>query len=339
MKKILLFTMAISITFVAMAQNKKVALHHLGTTSLYSSNSGFADAITAAVNGDTIYLPGGYWNPPVSINKKLVIYGAGHYPDSTQATEGSHIVGTVTFEAGSDSTLFQGIEVSGDINFNGTPISYVHISRCAFGSSTHYGLTDHISYTECVVRGSLNPNNLADFLHVRNSIIVNVIQNILQGALIENNIFTYQNCCWYSAPTFAAVNGSLIRNNVILNTNIGYEIGGNCSNNLIQHNLFVTNPVASNNTLSGNYMGVASSSVFVNFPAFNVFNYSDDYHLQSPATYLGTDGSELGIYGGSSPAKEAAVPANPHIRINNTAQSTDVNGNLQIDIQVGAQDH
>lgn len=70
-----------------------------------------------------------------------------------------------------------------------------------------------------------------------------------------------------------------------------------------------------------------------------VFNYAHNYHLKSPTTYLGTDGTEVGIYGGTFPYKEGSVPRNPHIQLKNIASKTDDNGSLQIEIQVEAQDN
>jgi hypothetical protein len=55
------------------------------TTAFYSNNA-LVDAYTAAANGDTIYLPGGGFAPPGAFDKGIIIYGVGHYPDSTAAT-------------------------------------------------------------------------------------------------------------------------------------------------------------------------------------------------------------------------------------------------------------
>jgi hypothetical protein len=89
-------------------------------------------------------------------------------------------------------------------------------------------------------------------------------------------------------------------------------------------------------TSIGNYTGIDRATIFVNQTG-TPFDYSHNYHLQAPTTYLGTDNSEVGIYGGTFPYKEGAVPGNPHIQIKNIAPTTDANGDLHIQIQVGAQ--
>ena len=68
------------------------------------------------------------------------------------------------------------------------------------------------------------------------------------------------------------------------------------------------------------------------------FSYTHDYHLVSPTTYLGTDSTQVGIYGGIFPYKTAAVPLNPHISSQSIPMATDVNGMLNININVNAQD-
>ena len=166
MKKTILFLSLCFIALGSLAQSKKVALHHAGNTTLFIGNSGFANAVSAAVSGDTIYLPGGYWTAS-NIDKKLVIYGAGHYPDSTQATEASHLTGGLEFQAGSDSSLFQGIDVAGDVNIRST--SYVTINRCKFNNSSIIVSSDYITYSENTILYSINVNNLGDYITIRNN--------------------------------------------------------------------------------------------------------------------------------------------------------------------------
>ncbi len=70
-----------------------------------------------------------------------------------------------------------------------------------------------------------------------------------------------------------------------------------------------------------------------------VFDYTHDYHLQSPAQYVGTDGTQVGIYGGMHPFKEGSVPMIPHVISKSISHSIDAEGKLQVEIEVSAQDH
>ena len=60
----------------------------------------------------------------------------------------------------------------------------------------------------------------------------------------------------------------------------------------------------------------------------------DGYQLNdaAKATYLGTDDTEIGIYGGIMPFK--TTPANPHISDMKVAQKTTESGNLKVEITV-----
>jgi hypothetical protein len=85
---------------------------------------------------------------------------------------------------------------------------------------------------------------------------------------------------------------------------------------------------------------VPTNNIFVNQTG-NIYSYMQDYHLKStsPGKNAGTDGMDVGIYGGSSPFKEGALPVNPHIRFKNVAGSTNSSGTLNIHFKVAAQDN
>jgi len=53
--------------------------------------------------------------------------------------------------------------------------------------------------------------------------------------------------------------------------------------------------------------------------------------------YLGTDGTQVGIYGGSQPFKEKGTPSNPQVTKKNIGTQTDADGNLQINMTIEAQ--
>ena len=125
-------------------------------------------------------------------------------------------------------------------------------------------------------------------------------------------------------------------NNIFLNPQAGTFNG---ISNQINNNLFVnvspilgTTPITANN-----YTGVAQSEIFTSQSGY-AFDYSHNYHLQSPATYLGIDGKEVGIYGGFNEYKEGAVPSNPHIQWKNIAPITTTDGLLNVQINAAAQD-
>lgn len=69
--------------------------------------------------------------------------------------------------------------------------------------------------------------------------------------------------------------------------------------------------------------------------------YASNFRIRSNLPYFngGTDGTQLGIYGGSFPWKDGSVPFNPHIQFKNIPNATDAFGNLPINIRVAAQEN
>jgi hypothetical protein len=335
--KTLLSILAISLTFQAFAQ-QKVALHHNGITTIYTGANPFGDAYDAAQSGDTIYLPGGNLPFPGTIDKALVIFGAGHFPDATQATYRTVLNGNITINSNATNFHLEGVDVTGAVTFgNNQQVHNVVIKRCRLGAITYSGsgatpcLNNQIS--ENVIIGVLTLNNL------RSSVVANnIIQDRISGGIeigISNNIFLLNT--WGTAYPLNNVDNSFISNNIFMRSSSYADyIHTNCDLSTFTHNVFANNPGSGNNTLVDNHLFTDVSTLFVN-QSGTAFNYAHDYHLNNPTTYLGTDGTQVGIYGGLFPFKAGSVPINPHIQSKMIAPQTDVNGELQIQIQVEAQ--
>ncbi len=334
--------------FVLNAQQITVTLQHNGVATMYYGNNGFSDANSAAVDGDTIYLPGNAHYSGVTVSKRVVIIGTGHTPDSTTATGRSLIESDIYFAAGSDSSVLEGIYTNNSIHFtSNTRINYVKIRRCNFSSlyydgsfdTTHTCLQNIIEQN--IIRGEIVCDN-SDYLTIRNNLIRNRIRNITQNALIENNVLYYQvegwNCCDY---TLYLVYNSLVRNNIFLR----YPSHSNChvagSNNDVMNNIFPNaDPVCSSSNYSDNYLSIGTDTIFVGQSShYYDFDYSHDYHLNTPSAYPGYNNMGVGIYGGTVPYKEGALPINPHISEKTIAPATDNDGKLNINIRVNAQDN
>jgi hypothetical protein len=81
-------------------------------------------------------------------------------------------------------------------------------------------------------------------------------------------------------------------------------------------------------------------NLYINVPV-NKFDYSYDFHLaeNSIARGAGIEGTDCGIYGGTNPYKEGAVPMNPHIQAISIPSTTDGEGKLHISVKVKAQNN
>lgn len=340
MKKLYLLVLSsFVITISVHAQN--VALHQSNGAQLFYGTNAFYEACNAAASGDTIYLSGNGFNTNnISLDKKLFIFGAGHYPDSTIVTGKTTLNGSINLSENADGFCIEGVDMTGGI------------------TTTSNHAVDQITIKYCRLQGGLNirgdrstPSlnlmllncvmNAAVWLtNAQNAGIFNSISNAdffdTYGNLFQNNIFLLNNRSSTTYKYTLVGDNNTLENNIFLRTQ-DREVAGN--NNIINNNITPkTDPFWGTNPIeSGNYLGVDLATLFVNQTG-NVFDYTHDYHLQAPASYLGLDGSQVGIYGGVFPYKEGAVPSNPHFVTGTIAPQTDADGKLNISIKVTAQD-
>lgn len=327
------------------AQSPITTLQHNGETTVYYGVSSFSDALDAAVDYDTLYLSAGYFTAP-TIAKGVTVIGSGHFPDETDSTgaliqKRTYITSEITINAGADSLHLEGLYINGDIEYSSSSsIDYVTIIRCRtssinFNSSSETAAKNYNTITECFVTGNIDFNYYGNNLTVRNSVIVGSysIREINGNALIYNNIFLYTYRVIY------AVSSSVIRNNIFVATsNPLYSYTSETVSNVISNNLFGSSSVNFGyNTPSNNYIGIAQENIFVDQTG-NSIDYAHNYHLQNITSYLGTDGTQVGIYGGDG-FKEEGMPSNPQITSKSIAEKTDSEGNLNISITVEAQDN
>ncbi len=339
MKKQTLLTLIIALATSMSVNAQTIALHSSSGVQIIKGNTALATAYTAAQNGDTLYLSGGNFTPPAIIDKQLTIFGAGHYVDSTLATGKTFINGVLQFGGNADQTYLEGFEINGNLSFTtDSSLNNVTIKRCKInGNIDIAGNLSHPSSNLALIgnvfMGQVNIANTTNVM-IANNIFSSVLRNT-NGNLINNNLFLgWADYGYYNYFVFSGDN-NIFNNNIYLAPNNYFAIG---SGNIINKNLFVSAApnYGTTPTVIDNYTGISQTTIFVNQTG-NTFNYAHNYHLQSPAIYVGTDGTQIGIYGGSFPYKEGAVPLNPHIQIKNIAPTTDANGDLQIQIQVEAQ--
>ncbi len=347
MKKSLLIIIVLCASGYGSIAQSLIALHHSQKASFYSS---FDSLKVHVQQGDTIYLPGGGVNiGNWQIDKQICVIGCGHYPDSTAATKTTYLTGNITLLNGADNTFLQGFYLTGNITF-GTNITNqvvnnITISRCSLNNlflsytGAETTLSSNIIIRENIIRGDNLAGGYAKGVLITNNIIQGIV-SYFDNMLFTNNI-QMRGFCW-NGP-FSYINNSTMQNNIMnyqYASCSGNYFMSNCNSNNFTNNIFNQAwafPDGSS-TGSGNWMSIDVSSIFVNQSGL-VFDYTQNYHLKTPNSYIGTDGKEAGIYGGISPYKEGVVPFNPHIQSKTIPQATDNSGNLNINIKVKAQDN
>lgn len=344
--QIITFTLVLS-TSTLFAQ-KKVALHSSGSTSFFTGASPYTDAYNAAVDGDTIYIPGGTFASPGNINKRIVVYGIGHHPDSSAVMGETIITGNTSIQSGAAKSHFEGLKFStGYFQYSGVADSIVvkrcHLTTIRFNNHASVGT----QIIENVIVESINGAGSINTV-IANNIIKKAGNGLLSSfanqAWIRNNIIvgTGSTVNYNARYIMGEIVDCLFDNNIIFNEGSGasfrieHVLSPSVSNNTFKNNVFNITPDLALHTEENNYFNVASSNFFNNYTGL-VFDYAEDLHLTDPTSYAGTTGNEVGIYGGFTPAKVGMIPVNPHFQFKSIAPATDANGDLQIQIKVEAQ--
>jgi hypothetical protein len=305
-----------------------------GSTTVYRS----LDSVVANYQaGDTIYLPGGTFEVGnVYFTRKVVVYGAGHYPDSAAATGRTVLNGNINITGNASQSMFQGFYLSGNIALGtdaaSSNVKGLVIQRCSFGDITlavndnYNSLAENIMIRECVVRSNLNVRYAKDVL-IENNLINGALYNTNGSVKVSNNIM------FGNGHTLYIVTSVLFENNIF------YQAGGfqyASGSNTFRNNVFrMASPLIGSDIGENNLFSV--SSLFVH-PA-TAFDYGINFHLAagSPAIAAGKGGTDCGIYGGPRSYKEAAVPSNPHVRSKTISDNTNASGQLQVQVTVAAQ--
>ena len=339
--KYLSTTLLLLLTAATYAQTPQIArVSNKGTTTLYNV-TGLKAAMSAARDGDIIYLPGGLFGiDSLIFQHNVTVIGAGHSPDSTQYTGRTIISGTVYVYGGASGGSLQGVALGagGDYavlfnqscqNFNFT------IAKCYFNGTGYFGYSysstnSTLTLTQCVL-GSLNNEYVARTNNAANTMFNIYATNcIITTVQCSNSNFI--NCLIWT--TSNCVNNNY--QNCVLRTGFYYSDYSTFINCHVESNTSL--PSISYTSLQYNTTYDATTgSTFVGGAMPSSFSYTFNFHVKSTSAAAGSgiDGTDKGIYGSQQPYNPN--PSNPHIYFKNIAQTTNPQGQLQVNVKVAAQ--
>lgn len=257
-------------------------------------------AANAASPGDTLHLIGSLTSyGTLNLEKKLTLIGAGYNPPNQ-----FHI-----------PTTLQAVNLSESLpnNPTGSTLMGLKMTSLSWGLNTSF---HDITIERCWITSiQMAPNNCLNWL-IQNSILTNVSLGDNANLVIRNNVILNQ-IATSDKPTVVISNNLFSKNfnsnyfagvqHALIMNNIFFEGGApqGCAFSTFQNNLTygTTNnslPYATNSG-SNNLVGVDPQ--FVNAIGGIGFNTQNDYRLQnsSPAKDAGTDGTDIGLYGGGAP--------------------------------------
>lgn len=307
MKKILFFATMLFCAGAVMAQNEsQTALLQDGdNVQVFYGANALGSAYAAATDGSTISLSEGFFNAPGDYLTKVVnIIGSG----SDKTTINGNLNYLPEESAPVQNVLLEGVRVNGDILLSS--ISGLTIAKCRFGVLQPRGGT-----MENITIRQSQFVTLAGGAYVLNMAVLNCIITSRLDYSNESSALLFDHCvimpssnCWDHAKA--------IYQNCIAaagcNTNFG--AGSTVKYCICQFG------DADKYIKENNWFGVDPTDLFSDGEGFA---YSDErtYTLTHPETYIGSDGTEVGLHGGLYPwnmTPNTPVVKNLELKINGT---------------------
>mgnify|MGYP001156527175 CR=1 FL=1 len=326
-----------------------VVNNNVNSPSVYTTTT---VAISAANAGDTIYLTGstlGYGD--LAITKPLTIVGAGANPQKQLPYIA--IVGNVTMTASLANVKVSGLYISGSFSLANSTSNF-DLEYCFFSAGTVQlnNSCNNIKVSNCIFL--TYGRNLDGFdpcggyyggcsnLLIQNCVFNGVVAGLnITGTVIQNNIFLRNADCFEGTNvinnggcyTVSYINSATISNNIFYRSNPTNFTGGCAFNNNISYH-----PSATFAAMPGSGNLDNTDPQFVNFPAAGAnFSYAYDFHLSpaSPGHLNGSDGKDVGLYGGSFPVSiNGEVYNMPMIRqMNISSTNVQPNGNINVKVR------
>lgn len=299
------------------SQDRQLAtLQHGADLQVFYGLSAFKSAMAAAVDGDIITLSAGTFTSE-NITKAVTIQGAGYVNDQANGRFMTNLSGdlSIVLPEGAKGVKIEGVNNNNAV-YVGKATEFI-FKRCRFYDLKFTEQSINCQILQCRV-GNLYPDKSSENLLLKNSVINVLYENGDNAMLLaENCVFT----SWHNSYNNAVVTYK----NCILNVP-----SGNSSS--IAYNSISWTPFSASvqqNTVSG--LDLRANVIEGNF------DWESPLKLKADAAtkYIGTDGTQVGIYGGTTPFTD--IPSNPQIKSKEIAAQTDENGKLSVKITVEAQ--
>ena len=324
MKKFILLIIALFYTVVAYAQGTdqvSAILQHGDTETIFIGNTGFAQAYEAAVDGDVIILSQGIFNTINNISKVLTIYGAGFEDNAETNTATTTINGTVRLGDGSD-TEFDGIHIEG-VKINGymglnSQLKNVTIQRCCITNNVELNHnTENVTFRQCYMLGDiLGQYKHANGLLISNCYVSKNINNFSVNSFVHIDHSYMGHMYSYRDREFA----QFLWTNSIINKLSGDLPLGYAA--IVKNCIFFADNYYNDVDLENCYRLNSVADILADGENAD-YSPTRTFELKDPETYVGTDGTPIGLSGGAGWNK---VPSNPYVsKVNTTLSGTQLN--------------
>lgn len=324
MKKLVLFLAVVLMAIGVKAQVAQIAvLSNEGKLSFFYGSFALIDAYEKAVDGDVITLSSGSFQA-VEIKKGITIRGAGIALEGEEMINPTYITGRmgITLPVSSNKQLnFEGLTFSEEVCFY--YVKDVIFQKCEFLSAVSLSnayetKTSQYKFIHCVskiedgsifglYKGDISLINsvVTNFRASNDEVGYNIVNSIVRGAFDHEDL----NKCNFL-------------NSIILESE-AYN-GGDIADNCFGSNCIVVG--------KDKFFKFGKNITFVESIS-GLFEDATFYRLAPDAAkILGTDGKQVGIYGGTFPF-EAAV-SGLRVKKFDVSPKTTADGKLSVDIEI-----
>ena len=330
----ILSLVALTMAAASLAQNTLVAvLSHENNVQMFYGSSALKNAVEAAVSGDVITLSAGTFER-CDITKGITIRGAGAEGENTLIAMPSspNSSGTIAFTIPeSDPTPFsiEGISIGSsitinantkgnfakckiyDVTFSSTSSANIKMVNCYVQQKLVLSGSSNLKLSNCRVGTLTNASNTTSTADVFNCYL-NTTLSAYRCSFVNCLIYYIS---YYSSGTFPA-DASAMNCLFINNSSGGTRI--DCYNAKVAQ-VFAT---YENKLVDARYQ------TYADVPT------TDQLSEEAKTTYLGTDGKEIGLYGGQYPYN--LTPTYPRITTLNIAKQASADNKLSVEIEVTA---
>lgn len=276
----------------------------------------WADAYAAASAGDTIYIVGSNFSyGDFTINRSLTIIGPGYYLTQNSETQVNKEIAEIHYlilGEGADGTHLIGLAVTGNYGILVTDqidnllLENCYIQVISLGFNANY-IYENLEIKKCFIFGQIQFNYNYN-AHIANLVLTNNIiggnVNIEEGSngIISHNLFLSNFLSLDAASSFE------FSNNIYLNKNETYFTIQSLPDASVHHNISLTGAFGDAN----NNFTAPESTLFntdQNATSDGMYMLSEN----SPAKGAGSNGSDIGPFGGPDPYRLSGLPNLPNI--------------------------
>lgn len=337
MKKYLfVIALMLTISINVIAQTAVATLSHEGAYRAFYGANAFMEAQAAAVSGDIITLSSGSFSI-TEINKAITIRGAGIFPDTVRNTFPTYIAGNTKINI-SDTTnrlIIEGVKFTSYTDVANHKLIRPSFIKCSFnsfsGTSSSNKAVENGQFINCIFFGEFYSGSTVTF--------VNSYINCNYLFSCYNPRFEMQNCViraygpTNSSKALSGINSSSFENCIIIGC--GEYVGTLNSSNYCRNCIATGTAQNALKNVQGDNNKVVDdvTALFKEFTGSNYYaGISFEMTDEAAATYLGTDGTQVGMYGGLLPFNP--TPCSLQITKCDVSKKSTADGKLSVDIEV-----